>query len=110
MSPSDYKDEKLNRNEARKQIARIMSQSPQNVRFSRHAIEELADDGLAVTDAINVLVSPDSKIHQDGELENGNYRYRLETSNLVIVLGFWRDGSGLNVVTAWDKRKGRHRK
>lgn len=110
MSPSDYKLEKLNRNEARKLAAKIMSQTPQNVRFSRHAIEELTHDDLTTTDAINVLTSPDSRIHQDGEWENGNYRYRLEISNLMIVIGFWKDGYGINVVTAWDKRKGRKKK
>ncbi len=110
MSPNDYKDQRLSRNEARKQITKIMGQSPQNVRFSRHATTELENDGLTIMDAINVLKSSASKIVQDGEWENGNFRYRLETSNLLIVVGFWNDGSGLNVVTAWDKRKGRNKK
>ncbi len=106
MSPTDYKDQRLSRNEARKQISKIMSQYPENVRFSRHAIKELENDELTPTDALNVLKSPDAKINQDGEWENGNYRYRLETSHLLIVVGFWNDGTGLSVVTAWDKRKG----
>ncbi len=88
MSPIDYKDQKLSRNEARKQISKIMSQHPKNLRFSRHAILELENDDLTLTDALNVLKSPDSKIYQEGEWENGNYRYRLETSLLLIVVGF----------------------
>lgn len=83
-----------------------MSAHPENVRFSRHAIIELANDDLTPTDALNVFKSPDAKIHQEGEWESGNYRYRLETSHLLIVVGFWNDGTGLSVVTAWDKRKG----
>jgi hypothetical protein len=106
MSPADYKEQKLSRNEARKQISKIMNQHPENVRFSRHAIKELKNDDLTPTDALNVLKSPDAKINQEGEWENGNYRYRLETSHLMVVVGFWNDGTGLNVVTAWDKRKG----
>ncbi len=106
MSPTDYKEQRLSRTEAKKHISKIMSQHPGNVRFSRHAIQELKNDDLTTTDALNVLKSHDAKINQDGEWENGNYRYRLETSNLTVVVGFWNDGTGLNLVTAWDKRKG----
>ena len=106
MSPSDYRVQKLSRNEARKQISEMMKQHPENVRFSRHAIIELQKDNLTTTDVLNVLKSPDSKIYKEGEWENGSYRYRLETSYLSIVIGFWVDGSGFNIVTAWDKRKG----
>ncbi len=84
-----------------------MVQQPENIRFSGHAIKELNADDLTVTDALNVLKSPDARIHQDGEFEKGSYRYRMETTNLVIVVAFSINGSSLNVVTAWDKRKGR---
>ena len=105
MSPSDYKAQRLGRNETRKQISKIMIQYPGNVRFSRHAIQELESDSLTPTDALNVLKSPDARINKEGEWENGNYRYRLETAHLMVVVGFWNDGTGLNVVTTWDKRK-----
>ncbi len=107
MSHSDYKTIKLDRNEARKLISKITAQHPENIRFSGHSIRELANDQLTTVDALNVLKSPDSKIHSEGELENGSYRYRLETTHLVIVVAFTTDGTGLNIVTAWDKRKGR---
>jgi hypothetical protein len=74
MSPSDYKEQRLSRNEARKQISKVMSLHVENVRFSRHALKELENDNLTPTDALNVLKSLDAKIIQDGELENGNYR------------------------------------
>jgi hypothetical protein len=107
MSPHDYRSGKLGKNEARKLISKIVVQHPENIRFSGHAIKELAADDLTVTDALNVLKSPDGRIHQDGELESGSYRYRMETANLVVVVAFSVDGASLNVVTAWDKRKGR---
>lgn len=69
MSPLDYKEQKLSKNEARKQIAKIMRQHPENVRFSKHALIELGRDDLTHTDALNVLTSPDSKIHREGEWE-----------------------------------------
>jgi len=103
ISPIDYKASRLNRNEARKQITKIMSQHPEGVRFSRHAHEELEKDDLTTVDALNVLKSPDSKILADGELEKGSYRYRLETKNILVVIGFQEDGAGLTVITAWRK-------
>ena len=106
MSPSDYRGQKLDRQEARKQVSKIISKNPNEVRFSVHATQELMKDGLTTVDAQNVLKSSDAKIHQDGEFEKGSYRYRMETTNLVVVIAFTVDGSGLNVVTAWDKRKG----
>ena len=107
MSPVDFKVQKLNRQEARKLISKIVNQHPENIRFSSHAIRELLVDELMTTDALNVLKSSDAKIHQDGEFENGSFRYRVETTNLLIVVAFTIDGSGINVVTAWDKRKGK---
>ena len=107
MSPSDFSIERLNRQEARKLIAKIVSKTPHRVRFTGHAVRELMDDGLTETDGWNVLSSPDAKIHHEGEFEKGSFRYRLETTNLMVVVAFTADGTSLVVVTAWDKRKGR---
>ena len=107
MSPIDYKEQRLSRNEARKQISKILSQHSENIRFSRHSLDELKMDNLTPTDGLNVLKSPDAKLNMDGEWANGSYRYRLETANILVVVGFWKDGSGFNVITAWDKQKGR---
>jgi len=106
MSPVDYKIVKLGRNEARKRIAEIANKWPQNVKLSRHAEEELLKDGLMTSDALNVLRSSNSKILDEGELKNGSWRYRLQTTNLMMVIAFWPNGEGLTVVTGWDRRKG----
>lgn len=82
-----------------------MNLHPQNVVFSRHALEELKADRLTTVDALNILKSADSRILTEGEFETGSYRYRLETKNIMIVISFWETGDGLIVVTAWDKRK-----
>lgn len=105
MSPNNYRTDKLSRNEARKQIQSIVSKYPSNLWFSRHALGELVNDRLTTTDAINVLKSPASKIYDDGELEKGSYRYRLETNNIVVVVAFSDDGMSITVITAWDKRR-----
>src|SRR4051794_26566325 len=104
MSPIDYKASRLNRNEAKKQVAKVISQHPSNIFFSGHALRELRNDDLTTADALNVLKSPDSKILLDGEFEKGSYRYRLETRNIMIVIAFQEDGKGISIVTAWDKR------
>ena len=106
MSSIDYKENKLHKNEARKQISKIVGQHSENIVFSRHALVELGKDDLTVVDALNIIKSPDSKIAIDGELQNGSFRYRLETAQILVVVSFSNDGTGLTVVTAWKKKKG----
>lgn len=105
MSPSNYNTVRLSRNEARKLIAKIVKEHPENIRFSSHSNKELAADGLFHVDVLNVLQSADSRIHSEGELENGSYRYRLETRLIMVVIAFSPEGDGLTVVTAWNKRR-----
>lgn len=105
MSSIDFKSKRTDKVKARKLVAEIVSISPSNVSFSGHALKELANDSLTTVDALNVLKSSDSKIHDEGELVNGSYRYRLQTNFIMVVIAFWPNGKGLNVVTAWDKRK-----
>ena len=107
MSPSNYKEEKLSRNEARKLIAKVMASNPYKVRFTGHSLEEMAKDDLKTTDVLNILKSVDSRIHEEGELYSGSYRYRLHTRFICVVVGFNIIGTELVVVTAWDKRKER---
>lgn len=85
-------------------MSEIVRRFPENVQFSRHALQELENDDLTTVDAWNVLKGT-SRINKEGELVNGSYRYRLETNFIMLVIAFWPDGKGLNVVTAWDKRK-----
>ena len=102
MSHSDLKSHKMNRQEARKLVNVIMAGKHQSVVFTKHAREELLKDNLTTVDAINVLKSPDAKILDEGELENGTYRYRLETTKICLVVAF-ESAKTLIVVTAWRK-------
>lgn len=70
--------------------------------LSRHAKEELAKDRLTVVDARNVLRA--GKILEEPELENGTWRYRVQTAQIVVVLAFVSE-SKLKIVTAWRKKK-----
>lgn len=104
MSIVDFKAKRLDRNRARKKIAEIVSRFPENIHFSRHSMEEMENDGLTTIDIWNVLKS-DARVINEGELVNGSYRYRLETTFIMVVIAFHSNGKGLNVVTVWDKRK-----
>ena len=106
MSSINYRKDRLNCQQARKQIAIIMLEHPSKVHFTRHALEEMGFDKVTTVDVLNILKSSSSKIYDQGELEKGSYRYRLETNNYIIVIAFQPDGKTLVVVTAWDKRKG----
>lgn len=104
MSPQDYRQQRLNKNEARKLIAKIMAKTPEKVVFTAHAQKRMAERGLATTDAMNVLCSPSSRIISEPEFKDGSWSYRLETSFLLVVVGFTGDGSRIKVITVWDKR------
>lgn len=105
MSSIDFKTKKLDKNQARKQIAEVVSKNPGNVHFSFHARTEMANDDMTTVDIWNVLKSSDSRIVDEGELANGSYRYRLETTFIMIVVAFQSSGEGINIVTVWDKRR-----
>lgn len=58
---------RLDRNQSRKRIAYIVHHSPGQVRFSRHALEELRKDRLTTVDVMNVMKSPDAQIVDEPE-------------------------------------------
>ena len=68
-----------------------------SVRFSGHALEEMAKDGLTTVDCVNVLRGG---IVEPAEFENGSWRYRVRTSKAYVVVAF-RSEDALVVITAW---------
>ena len=104
VSPQDPRTQKMARSEAIKLMRQIVGDKSTTVRFSSHALKELSNDNLTSIDAENVLQSPHSRINSEGELENGSFRYRVETSNILVVISF-TSFTSLVVVTAWRKKK-----
>ena len=102
MSTSHSNPRRLEKTQARKLVAEIARRHPFQIRFSRHALNEIERDDLTVSDILNVIKSPDSRIIDDPEFENGSYRYRLGTSNIMVVIAFDTPGSFV-VVTAWRR-------
>lgn len=103
MSRIDYKSQKTDKNKATKLLREIVNKRPNNIGFSQHSQKEMLKDNLSTNDVLNILYSTYSRILKDGELENGSYRYQYGTGKIVVVVAFWPDGKGLNIVTVWRK-------
>jgi hypothetical protein len=65
MSPSDFKRQRLNKNEARKLIARLVVS--ESVIFVQHAFDRMNERNVSMQDVWNVLESQDSFILGEGE-------------------------------------------
>jgi hypothetical protein len=68
--------------------------------FTKHAYEEMAKDNLTEIDVRNTLKG---EMARPGELVNGTWRYRMETSRMAAVVTF-RSATHAVVVTAWRFR------
>lgn len=64
---------------------------------SGHAIQEMRDDDLNTTDVVNVIRGG---VYHAPELEKGEWRYRISTARMSVVIVF-RSRERLRVVTAW---------
>lgn len=87
--------------DARALLRRILEEG--SVRFSSHALEEMAKDGIGEEDVRHVLaagaVAP-------GEWENGSWRYRVTVRDVTAVATFRSELLAV-VVTAWRKKRRR---
>ena len=70
------------------------------VRFTGHALDKLAADGLKVEDAIRVIRGG---TFEPAELERGTWRYRARAATVYVVVSF-RGEEQVIVVTAWRRR------
>jgi len=68
--------------------------------FTKHSYEEMAKDNLTEIDVRNTLKGG---MARPGELVNGTWRYRVETSRMAAVVTF-RSATHAVVVTAWRFR------
>lgn len=104
MSTSDYKNKKLNKEEARKLVVKLATSG--RVLLTSHARERLLERDIIFNDVLNVLLSQSMRV-SEGELEKGNYTYRCSTKKFVVVVGFTVKGDGVIVITIFKaERKG----
>ncbi len=83
-----------------KALAREIAESGV-VKFSQHALDEMEKDDLETTDCLNLLRAG---VFELPEYEKGEWRYRVCTPRMCIVVAF---GSrmGLRVITAWRSKR-----
>lgn len=67
------------------------------VEFGSHAKDEMAKDDLQTGDCLNLVRGG---VYQPAELINGEWRYRVETQRICVVIAFVSE-TRLRVVTAW---------
>lgn len=87
--------EPLDVREAKQRIQHILANG--EVRFSRHAAQEMAADRLTTVDCVQVLRGG---IVAPPEREHGSWRYRVRAGRICVVVAF-RSATTLTVVTAW---------
>ena len=64
---------------------------------SRHASDEMAQDGLDLVECVGALRSG---VVEPAEFEGGTWRYRVRASDVWVVVAF-RSEHRLVIVTAW---------
>jgi hypothetical protein len=67
------------------------------VEVSSHAIDEMRSDDLETVDCVNLVRAG---IFEPPEYVNREWRYRVHTSRICIVIVF-RSAERLRIVTAW---------
>src|SRR4051812_21472090 len=85
--------------EAKALARRILDEG--TVEISGHAAEEMVKDGLETTDCLNLLRAG---VYGSPEPINGEWRYRIETSRICVVVAFASE-TRLRMVTAWRKKR-----
>jgi hypothetical protein len=73
------------------------------VRYSKHALDEMAHDPLGPISKVDVINVLRGGIVEPGEIERGTWRYRVCTQRLVAVVAF-RDAAVVVLVTAWRSK------
>ena len=95
-------ESRMGKGQARKVLSEVFNKSPNFISYTKHAQLEMKKDDLKTGDILNVIKA--GKIFDDPEFENGSYRYRVQTSKIVVIVAF-RKPNHVVVVTAWRKSK-----
>lgn len=104
MSIVDFRSTRTDNNKVVKLVREICDERIENVVISPHAEEQMRDRDLISPDIFNVLLSTSSRVWGH-DFEKGSYRYQYGTKAITVVIAFWSNGKGLNVVTAFRKKR-----
>src|SRR5688500_1497154 len=89
----------LDRPTSKKLIRAVLQHG--EVTHSKHAREEMAKDKITIVDVTNVLRGGWCN---DGECENGGWRYQVRTNSMCVVVEFLSEHE-VFVVTAWREKR-----
>jgi hypothetical protein len=92
---------RLSKGQARKALSQIFHYDKNLIGFSKHGRKQMRDRNLSTVDVVNVLHA--GQILENPEYENESWRYRVETSNITVIIAF-RKPHHLVVVTAWRNK------
>jgi hypothetical protein len=93
--------EPLSTHEAKALMRRILATS--EVRFSDHALEQMAGDEFGPVSKVDVINVIRGGIVDDVSLRDRTWRYRVRTARICVVVAF-RGASALAVVTVWRNK------
>jgi hypothetical protein len=90
--------EPLTPSDAKRFIIRALALG--DVRFTSHALDEMANDDITQAEALGILRSG---VVEPGEFVKSTWRYRVRVQRAVVVPAFRAECSAV-VVTAWRIR------
>lgn len=90
-----------NRNAARKRLSELLVVG--DVSFTAHAKAEMSKDKLTSLDVENVLRL--GRILRVPEVHDGQWRYRVETDAIAVVVTMYEKKKEVRVITAWRARR-----
>ena len=85
-----------------KNLLRAILDNPGALRYSKHALDEMAKDSIIKPEIHSALRA--GQMTEPPEMENGTWRYRIRTQKLVIVVAL-RSEAIATVITAWKLRR-----
>jgi hypothetical protein len=91
-------DEPLTPPEAKRFILQALASG--EVRFTSHALDEMAKDSITQAEALGILRSG---VVEPGEFVKSTWRYRVRVRRALVVAAFRSECSAV-VVTAWRIR------
>ncbi len=92
---------RLDRTQARKALSKMLMLNPNCVCYGSHFKERLTERQMIMGDVLNVL--HEGKIENDAEFENGQWRYRVATHKMTIVISFG-DHDKIRLITCWRNK------
>lgn len=100
MKSSIDLESRLGKVQARKLLTEFLAKNPNFFSYGSYFKGRMAERKLIMSDVINVLHK--GHILKDAEWENGQWRYRVETDRIIVVIAF-ANPSHIRGVTCWRK-------